>query len=115
MTLYCFINAYYPNSSITFIAPPSENHIFDDNIIRWFINNHKHTFSLYDFDYTGITNANRLRREYHIEPLFITNGRFNTVNYNAKDIAELRSFNKLNTMFGLVNQVLNFLKDEREL
>jgi hypothetical protein len=115
MTLDVFINSYYPNTSITFIAPASESQVFDAESIKWFVNNHKFTFSLYDFDYTGITNANKLRHLYHIEPLFITNGRFNTYDYKVKDIAELRSTNDINTMFKLIKQVLNYLKDEQSI
>lgn len=44
--------------------------------------------SLYDFDYAGISGACRLRRVYGIEPLFLTNGRFNTVDFAAKDISD---------------------------
>ena len=114
MTMYEFLNAHYPSLSVTFIAPPSENHIFNDTEIRWFVNNHVKTFVLYDFDYTGVKFANYLKKMYHIEPLFITNGRFNTNNYNVKDIAELRSKGRISTMFSLFNQVLNNLKNERE-
>ena len=44
-------------------------------------------FCLTDFDITGIRIANKLRKKGY-EPLFLTNGRFNTWNYNAKDISD---------------------------
>lgn len=45
-------------------------------------------FSLYDFDRTGVRMANKLRRSFGIEPLFITNGRFGTPDYGSKDISD---------------------------
>jgi len=44
--------------------------------------------SLYDFDYAGINGAQKLKRVYGIPPLFLTNGRFGSVDYGAKDISD---------------------------
>ncbi len=45
-------------------------------------------YSLYDFDRAGITGAMKMRRKYEIEPLFLTNGRFGSHNFMAKDISD---------------------------
>lgn len=45
-------------------------------------------YSLYDFDLTGIRTANKMKREYGIKPIFITNGRFRSYNYGAKDFTD---------------------------
>lgn len=47
-----------------------------------------HTYSLYDFDLTGIRTANKMRKIYGIHPLFFTNSRFGYHNCEAKDAAE---------------------------
>jgi hypothetical protein len=44
--------------------------------------------SLYDFDYAGVVNALKLKRLYGISPCFLTNGRFGTRDYGAKDISD---------------------------
>ena len=44
--------------------------------------------TLMDFDYTGIKMANKLYKQYNFQPLFLTNGRFGTYNYKAKDISD---------------------------
>ncbi len=48
----------------------------------------KTIFSFYDFDLAGIRTANRMRKLYQIPPVFLTNGRFGSINYGAKDPAE---------------------------
>lgn len=49
----------------------------------------KKIVSLMDFDYTGITLMNNMKRVYKIPPYTLTNGRFYTDNYHAKDISDL--------------------------
>lgn len=45
-------------------------------------------YSLMDFDLTGIRIANRIKKLYNIQPLFLFNGRFGSLNYEAKDISD---------------------------
>jgi len=47
-----------------------------------------HIYSLYDFDYAGVCMANQIKRLYGIHPIFLTNGRFGSANFQAKDPAE---------------------------
>ena len=46
-------------------------------------------YSFYDFDYAGVMSACKMRRKYHITPIFLTNGRFKSLNRKAKDISDL--------------------------
>lgn len=41
-----------------------------------------------DFDRQGVMAAQKIRKQYYILPLFMTNGRFGTHDYQAKDISE---------------------------
>lgn len=45
-------------------------------------------YSLYDFDWTGVRAAKKLRDEFAIEPLFLTNGRFGTRDFGSKDFSD---------------------------
>lgn len=47
-----------------------------------------HVYSLYDFDLTGVSTANKMKKVYGIHPLFFTNGRFGYHDCKAKDAAE---------------------------
>lgn len=44
---------------------------------------------VYDFDLAGVKGANKMKRKYGTRYRFITNGRFGTVNYGAKDFTDL--------------------------
>ena len=45
-------------------------------------------YSWYDFDMTGIRTANKMKKEYGIEPIFLTNGRFKSRDFGAKDVSD---------------------------
>jgi len=57
----------------------------------------------YDFDYAGISTTNRIRSLYNIPFIFLTNGKFKTLNYEAKDISDYIK------IFG-INQTIQLLK-----
>ena len=80
MSLYSF--------GITSIAPMSESVILQPEQITMLRKHFRHIMSLMDFDKTGVHNANILRHRYGIEPLFLTNGRFGSVNYGSKDFSD---------------------------
>jgi len=46
-------------------------------------------YTLYDFDLAGIQTANKIKKLYGVQPIFLTNGRFGTKNQRAKDTSEL--------------------------
>lgn len=45
-------------------------------------------YTLYDFDRAGVQGAQRIRNRYEIPALFLTNGRFGTRDFGAKDISD---------------------------
>lgn len=73
---------------VTAISMQSETTMPYPYIIDELKERFKTIVSLYDFDYTGVVNAMRLRRTYGIQPLFLTDGRFGSIDFNAKDISD---------------------------
>lgn len=56
--------------------------------IQWLRSRYNTILSLYDFDLTGIKTANQMRKKFNIQPFFLTNGRFGTENFHAKDLSD---------------------------
>jgi hypothetical protein len=74
---------------ITAFAPQSETVYPDPEWIASLLAEAPVVKSLYDFDRAGVTMANHMRKRYGIEPLFLTNGRFGSPDFGAKDISDL--------------------------
>ena len=74
---------------ITALAPQSETVYPDPEWIAGLLSDAPVVRSLYDFDRAGVTMANFMRKKYGIQPIFLTNGRFSTPNFKAKDISDL--------------------------
>ncbi len=70
------------------VPPPAENTPFPPDLVRSLQERFTQVVSLYDFDRTGVTGAQRLRRLYNIPALFLTTGRFGSPNYHAKDLTD---------------------------
>ncbi len=70
------------------IAMQNETTIPYDYIIEELKSRFTNIISFYDFDRTGIINANKLKNLYNIPYLFLTNGRFGTKDYGAKDFSD---------------------------
>ncbi len=71
------------------VALPSENSIITLKQYNKFNTlGYKYIFSLLDFDLTGVRTANQMRKRYNINPLFLTNGRFKSIDYGAKDLSD---------------------------
>jgi len=79
-----FRNLYYKTNCL---AAASESTYISKDKLDYLVRQHDRCISLMDFDRTGITAANHYRR-YGFEPLFLTNGKFNTVNFYAKDFTD---------------------------
>lgn len=92
--------------NIPAIAPQGESNIFSENKAKDLKQRFDHVVSLYDFDRAGVTSANRLRRRFGIPPLFLTDGRFNTENYAAKDISDFVKYNGEQRARGLIHKQL---------
>jgi hypothetical protein len=74
---------------ITAVAPQSETVYPDDLWITGLLSEALLVVSLYDFDRAGVTMANYMRKKYGIKPMFLTDGRFGSIDYKAKDISDL--------------------------
>lgn len=70
------------------IAMQNETTIPYDYIIEELNERYISLISFYDFDRTGIINANKLKSLYNIPYLFLTNGRFGTEDMGAKDFSD---------------------------
>jgi hypothetical protein len=80
------------NFGIPAIAPQSESQILSDEQYAEFSERFDYIYSLYDFDYVGVKSANKMKKEYGIKPLFLTNGRFKSFDYGAKDVSDYVSY-----------------------
>lgn len=84
---YKDIMAMY-NFGLFAVAPQSESQGLTVEQYADLSERFDYIFSLYDFDLTGVKTANKMRKNYGIQPLFFTNGRFGTEDYNAKDFTD---------------------------
>lgn len=76
------------NFNLPAIAPQSETQIITVEQYEELIKRFETIYTFYDFDLTGVRTSNRMRKLYHIKPLFLTNGRFRTKNFGSKDPAD---------------------------
>lgn len=67
------------------VALQSESAYPEEQFIKDLKDRFGKVFTFYDFDYAGIKMAAEIHRRYGIEAIFLTNGRFGTVDYKAKD------------------------------
>jgi len=74
---------------INSVAMQGETMLPYDYIIEDFKRRFTHIATLLDFDRTGVMSANKLRKMYDIPAYFLTNGRFKSKNYMAKDISDV--------------------------
>ena len=74
----------------------------------------KSIFVLLDFDLTGIRMANKIRKEYPVVVLFLTNGRFGTKDYGAKDISDYIKIHGRYKAHQLILEVLDYYREDLE-
>lgn len=79
--------------NIPAIAPQGESQYFPEDKAEELKERFDKVLSLYDFDRAGVAAANRLRKRFGISPLFLTDGRFNTEDYGAKDFSDFVKYN----------------------
>lgn len=72
------------------IAPQAEGYEVPSEIVVELKLRFKKVVSLYDFDYAGVVGAQYFRKNYGIPALFLTNGRFKSMNFEAKDLSDMR-------------------------
>jgi hypothetical protein len=99
---------------ITAVAPQSETVYPEESWVNELLNTAQTVVSLYDFDRAGVTMANFMRKKYGIQPYFLTNGRFGSVNYQAKDISDLVKFVGKIKAAALIEQVNDTLGNHQD-
>jgi len=70
------------------IAPPAESVLITSKQYEWLKMQFDYIISCMDFDSAGVSAANKMRKQYRIDPFFFTNGRFGTHDYGAKDVSD---------------------------
>lgn len=84
--------------NISAIAPQSEGVLISLEKITELKSRFTTIYLNFDFDYAGITSGNKYRKKYKIKTIYLTNGRFKTTNYKAKDITDFtRMYGKSKT------------------
>ena len=90
-------------------SPSSEVVEPDPKVIENLNTKFDYLVSLMDFDYTGIKMANNLFKKYNIQPLFLTDGRFGSKDYGAKDVSDYYQINGYNITLNLIQSTLKKL------
>jgi hypothetical protein len=79
-----------------------------DYIISELDSRFDHIISLYDFDPAGVRMAQKLRKTYGIQPVFLTNGRFGTTDMQAKDVSDLWKNKGSEATLKFINELQRF-------
>jgi 5S rRNA maturation endonuclease (ribonuclease M5) len=72
------------------VAPQAESILISQEQFEDLSSRFKTIISFMDFDYAGVTLTNKLKKTYGMKYMFLTNGRFNTKDYQEKDISDFR-------------------------
>jgi hypothetical protein len=70
------------------IAVQAESMVFDRNIFTDLASRFKRIITLFDFDHAGVRLTNIFRKLYSTGHRFLTDGRFGSLDYGAKDISD---------------------------
>lgn len=76
------------NLGYSAVAPQSETQMITQEEYDELSKRFEKIYSFYDFDLTGIRTANKMKKIYGIPTIFLTNGRFGTTNFRAKDVSD---------------------------
>lgn len=95
--------------NIPAIAPQSESTTPSERLIKVLKERFSNVVSLYDFDRTGVSTANRLRNNYSIQPLFFTDGKFDTVDYGAKDFSDYVADNEEQYILQIIDEAKKWI------
>jgi len=87
------------------IAPSSESCVIPADIVKMLYDRFTKIYILYDFDRTGISFANKHRKLYGFKPLFFTNGKFSTFDYQAKDLSDFIASTSLRDTAELIEHI----------
>ena len=90
---------------ISAVAPSSESCVIPSDIVKQLYDRFTRICILYDFDRTGISFANKHRKLYGFTPLFFTNGKFGTFDYQVKDFSDFIARNGVRSAAELIEYV----------
>ncbi len=85
-----------------FISVNGESFHLTEREVSYLRNIAPNVYTLLDFDYAGIVSANYHRHKYNIPALFLTNGRFGSFDYGAKDYTDYVKLNQLSNAKKLI-------------
>lgn len=74
--------------NISAIAPQSEAADLPPELIKEMKSRFEKVVLLYDFDYAGVKFTNKARRRYNLPFIFLTNGKYGTEDFGAKDVSD---------------------------
>lgn len=94
------------------VAPQSETVYPEEDWVKGLQQECKYVVSLYDFDRAGVAMANFMRKTYGIQPFFLTDGRFGTKNYGAKDISDLVKLKGKDEVAALITSIYGSFSDD---
>lgn len=109
MCLKSILNIIDIGFNIDVISLSSETRILTEQQYNFLKEKYSSIYSLLDFDKTGVSASNRMSKLYNIKPLFLTNGRFGTINYGAKDFSDYVKNNGFEKALNLVNEILKIM------
>lgn len=95
--------------SIYAIAPASESTGIGEEILSEMKARFNRIVVVYDFDYAGVKFANRLRKQIGCKALFLTNGRFGTKDYGAKDPTDYYKAKGAEAFSELLRQTIRYV------
>lgn len=87
------------------VAPQGETIPIGKEMMTELKTRFKKIVSLYDFDMAGIIGANKLKRQYGVDPYFLTDGEYATFDYQHKDISDLREAERHDYTKQLIDEV----------
>lgn len=93
--------------SLLAFAPSSESTVLNDHQMSIITPMFDELYTFTDFDYTGVVFANKMRKRYKTKPIFLTNGRFGTVDFKAKDITDAVEKYRLRNILNIANNLIN--------
>lgn len=94
------------------VAPQAESIQITEAQYKELKSRFNHIFLLYDFDRAGIKTSLAMSHKYCLPYLFLTNGRFNTRDYKAKDISDFVRSHGIRETQELIKQTLQELNFE---
>jgi hypothetical protein len=94
------------------IAPQAEGYEIPPEVMIELKLRFYHVISLYDFDLAGVRGAQYFRKTYQVPAFFLTNGRFNSKNYSAKDLTDFRKRLGEEATKALINWGLSLILEE---